>query len=421
MKLILFFLFIPIFAYSQFYSGTVNGKEIIVNTANIRYATNVGSGATMVRDNGSSLKVDSTITHIFSNTCDAFIYVNAVLQGNLLINKTHIESISRDTSINGAIVIMKPPYRSIKISNTYDEVLTFFECADTTSGGSSFESQVVISDVTIDMDGYNLVFDNTNLLLLDQNYLSIDIGGSTGNAGDVLTSDGVYATWESPSVDTSWVSQTLLENVSINMSSYDISFNSGGNFTFGGDSLILSIPSKGRLYSPLYSMGTNGSVRFAPYSLPDTMTASQDGYVLTYDHPGQVVLTKPTTLAKLDTTQIGCTIDGQGGGITTGVKGYFRVPFNCTIIGWTIVAASATPISGSIDISCWVDTYANYPPTVADNIFSVNPSLSSAIKNNSDSPSFSGAATLSMGSWIGYNVNSVTSCQKVVLALKVVK
>lgn len=76
--------------------------------------------------------------------------------------------------------------------------------------------------------------------------------------------------------------------------------------------------------------------------------------------------------------QFGITIDGGGSAVTTGIKGYLRIPKSLTITGWEITADQ----SGSIVVDVWKDTYANYPPTVADTIVSgVKPTLSAAQKN----------------------------------------
>src|SRR6266478_2257713 len=73
-------------------------------------------------------------------------------------------------------------------------------------------------------------------------------------------------------------------------------------------------------------------------------------------------------------------IDGGGLAITTGIKGDLQIPFACTITSWTLLADQ----SGSIVIDLWKDTYANYPPTIADTITaSAKPTLSSATKNTS--------------------------------------
>ena len=102
---------------------------------------------------------------------------------------------------------------------------------------------------------------------------------------------------------------------------------------------------------------------------------------------------------------------------STGVQGYLEVPFNCTIQSATITA----DVSGSAVIDIWQDTYANYPPTIADTITaSAKPTLSTAIKNT-DSVLTGWTKNLLKGSWLGFNLDSVTTCKRIVISLKVNK
>jgi hypothetical protein len=67
-----------------------------------------------------------------------------------------------------------------------------------------------------------------------------------------------------------------------------------------------------------------------------------------------------------------------GTAITSGVKNYLYISQPFLILGWTIIADQ----SGSIVVDVWSDTYANFPPTVADTIAgSEKPTLSAAQKN----------------------------------------
>jgi hypothetical protein len=114
---------------------------------------------------------------------------------------------------------------------------------------------------------------------------------------------------------------------------------------------------------------------------------------------------------------LGLVIDGAGSPITTGVKGYLRVPYPCTINAVEIVADQ----SGSIVIDIWRDSYANFPPTVGDSIVaSAKPTLSSAQK--SQNTSLAGwTVTLTDGQYLAFNVDSVSTVTRVVLTLKVQK
>jgi len=110
-------------------------------------------------------------------------------------------------------------------------------------------------------------------------------------------------------------------------------------------------------------------------------------------------------------------IDGGGSVITSGVKGDILVPFNCQIEGWDLVA----DISGSITIDIWQDTYANFPPTVADTIVNTGtkPALSSAIKNTSSALT-NWTTTLTKDKWLRFNAEgTISSVTRVTIALKV--
>lgn len=114
---------------------------------------------------------------------------------------------------------------------------------------------------------------------------------------------------------------------------------------------------------------------------------------------------------------VGITIDGGGSAITTGVKGYIEVPYGCTINRATLLADQ----SGSIVIDVWKDTYANYPPTVADTITaSAKPTLSSAAKSQ-DSTLTGWTTAITAGDVLGFNVDSATTVTRVHLILKVTK
>lgn len=108
-------------------------------------------------------------------------------------------------------------------------------------------------------------------------------------------------------------------------------------------------------------------------------------------------------------------IDGGGSAIATGVKGDIMIPFDCTVQGWDIVADA----SGSIVVDVWKDTYANFPPTVADTITgSEKPTLSSAQKNQ-DLTLSSWTTAFSRGDWLRYNVDSATTVTRVTVVIRV--
>lgn len=115
------------------------------------------------------------------------------------------------------------------------------------------------------------------------------------------------------------------------------------------------------------------------------------------------------------TTGIGITIDGGGSVITTGVKGDLYVPYAATITAVTMLA----DVSGSIVIDIWKDTYANYPPTVADTITAAaKPTISSATKSQ-DTTLTGWTTAIAAGDTLRFNVDSVTTMTRVTLILTV--
>jgi len=108
-------------------------------------------------------------------------------------------------------------------------------------------------------------------------------------------------------------------------------------------------------------------------------------------------------------------IDGGASVITTGLKGYLEIPFACTIQAVTLLA----DVSGSIVVDIWKDTYANYPPVVADTIVAAaKPTISAALK--SQNTTLTGwNTTINAGDILGFNVDSVATIKKLTLSLKV--
>lgn len=107
--------------------------------------------------------------------------------------------------------------------------------------------------------------------------------------------------------------------------------------------------------------------------------------------------------------------DGQGSAPSVGTKLYVPCRFTGTITRASIFA----DVSGSCVIDVWKDTYANYPPTVADTIAaSAKPTLSTAIKND-DSTLTGWTTSVTAGDVFGFNVDSATTVTRVVVVLEI--
>lgn len=118
-----------------------------------------------------------------------------------------------------------------------------------------------------------------------------------------------------------------------------------------------------------------------------------------------------------DEAAIEFVIDGGGLVITTGVKGDVQVPFACTITAATLLADQ----SGSIVVDIWKDTYANYPPTVADSITAAAKPTLSATTKSTDSTLTGWTKSIAVGDILRFNVDSATTIQRVTVVLTVSK
>jgi hypothetical protein len=110
-------------------------------------------------------------------------------------------------------------------------------------------------------------------------------------------------------------------------------------------------------------------------------------------------------------------IDGGGEAITTGVKGYLRVPFNSVIDRVTLAADQA----GSIQVDIWKSTYATFPPTDANSITGGNEPKITASNKYEDATLTGWGTSLSEGDILAFNVDSVTGITRVTVSLQVRK
>lgn len=135
-----------------------------------------------------------------------------------------------------------------------------------------------------------------------------------------------------------------------------------------------------------------------------------------------LILTKQNiTSAEVEAVKSGIisvTFDGSGSVLTTGAKKvYATVPFDGTIAAAQILADQ----SGSVVIDVWKDTYANFPPTVADTITaSAKPTLSAAQKSR-DTTLTGWTTAVTAGDTLEFNIDSVATVTKVILTLEITK
>lgn len=114
----------------------------------------------------------------------------------------------------------------------------------------------------------------------------------------------------------------------------------------------------------------------------------------------------------------GATLDGGGSVLSTGTyKVYIPVQYTGTITAVRLLADQ----SGSVVIDIWKDTYANFPPTVADTITAAAKPTISAAQKYEDTTLSGWTTAVTAGDILEFNVDSVATITKLTIALDIQK
>lgn len=117
-------------------------------------------------------------------------------------------------------------------------------------------------------------------------------------------------------------------------------------------------------------------------------------------------------------TGLSFVIDGGGAAITTGLKGFVRVPFAWTDIAKASLLADA---STTAVVDVWKDSFANHPPTDADSITASAPLTLTADDEAEDSTLTGWTKTGSAGDVLAFNVDSNNNAELLTVALDLVR
>ena len=102
-------------------------------------------------------------------------------------------------------------------------------------------------------------------------------------------------------------------------------------------------------------------------------------------------------------------LGGLGTVIPSGVGGFVHMPCSGLIVGATVLSTDPAVLTGSIVLDVWKDSYANFPPTVADTITaSAKPTITGA-KKAQDTTLTGWTKTVVPNDVIGVNVDSVST------------
>jgi hypothetical protein len=114
----------------------------------------------------------------------------------------------------------------------------------------------------------------------------------------------------------------------------------------------------------------------------------------------------------INTRTFGIDIDGSGFPISTGIKGYVVVPYDCEIISWFMISDTV----GSIEIDIWK---SNGIPTISDSICDGNTPKLTAQQSNTDTTLTGWDLTINESDIVAFNVISASTVTKVNLIIKI--
>jgi hypothetical protein len=174
-----------------------------------------------------------------------------------------------------------------------------------------------------------------------------------------------------------------------------------------------TVTSAGTVIATSFDSSGNWSLTGTPTAYPIAIVYRVKQLLDDYDSLASDIWGVSTKESQKGYATIGITLDG---GVTTGVKSYIKVPFNCSIVSWTLVG----DIAGSCVIDIWKDTEANFPPTIADTITGANkPTITTSQLTSGSTTGWT--TSVNENDILLFNVDSVSNFNRVQLFLKVTK
>lgn len=144
---------------------------------------------------------------------------------------------------------------------------------------------------------------------------------------------------------------------------------------------------------------------------------SSDANLYIYYNDGSSSQWVIASLSAFSTISIPLILDNGANPIPAGAKVFYEIPFACILTGYTLLSEMTT--TAVLDV--WVDSYANYPPTVGDTITAAaKPTLSAAMKSQ-DNTIATWTKSIAAGSIVMANVDSNSAATKLSLSLRAVK
>jgi hypothetical protein len=381
-------------------------EEAIANTANVTFA-NAPVVLTATNSNGSQVFRHARLNLIGVAATPQDLELPGVAK-LYIINNTLASYITVKNAAGASVIV--PAAATMMVYNTGTNVVDAISYASAFSTLNLTATGGTLSGVT---GGFSSITDTGNLTFTGTaNRIRGDFSNATESnrvAFQTSTADNATNVNAIPSGTGTLAAIAAANNSDPNNAGYlAISSTTGVNVLDSGKTGTGT-------YNPL-ALYTNGAEKVR---LTTTGALSFGATGTAYGTNNQYLISKGNASPEWQSliVSIPLIIDGDGYVATTGVKAYIQIPFNCTITGWSMLADVTT--NAVIDI--WKDTYANFPPTVANTITgSAIPAISASNKNTSTT--LTGWTTsIAAGDVLAFNLSSNTAATRITFSLLAVR
>jgi hypothetical protein len=384
---------------SDFDTEVSNNASVVANTAKVSNATHTGdvTGATALTLQSVSITGQTLVTAVSGD----FVLIS-------------------DTSDSGNL---KKVNASDFLGGSGDMVLA---SAQTNTGIKTFlDTTMKLRNVANTFDAYfvNTVTADRIYTLPDQAgtvALTSDLTGFFDTAGNGLTSSGstvnvvgtagrISVSADAINIDTAYVGQTSIVTLgTVTTGVWNGTAITYANLSFSADIVNADISASAAIAYSKLNLATsivNTDIASGADIAVNKLADGNAGQYLRTDSAGTAVEWAD------DIFTINFVIDGGGATITTGIKGHVVVDFDCEVIEWALVANA----SGSIVVDVNRATYANYP-TTATLSATEKPTITTSTKG--EDRTLTTWSAISAGDVLEFEVDSITTCQRVTVALK---
>ena len=161
----------------------------------------------------------------------------------------------------------------------------------------------------------------------------------------------------------------------------------------------------------------NISIISGSLSVTGSTSSTGSGHIVTYNTAsGLLAYTLPDTfISNIKSGSFGVTIDGNGGVITVGQKGYVTIPYNGTITDWEILDDQA----GTCNIDVRKSTFTTFP--TQNSITGSTPITMSAAQKASSSILTGWTSSISAGDVYGFTLNTASTITRLNLIINTIK